>query len=96
MGALIILGCLGCAAFAMALALLSWVLATRLKPKHVDAAVTAIGLELLQFVCFATAAGNGGVLLLVCAPCAAFSLTTVSCLLNPPTWRFVVQQPTRL
>jgi hypothetical protein len=87
------LGWLAFGAFAAALASLSWLLAIRLKPTHVDAAITATGLELLLFILFAATAAKGGVLLLVCAPCAAFALTTASCLLNPPTWRFVVQKP---
>jgi hypothetical protein len=89
-GALTILGCLAFAAFAAGLALLSGLLAIRLRPRHVDAAVTAVGLELLQFVLFTAAAWKGGVLLVACGPCAVFSLAVVSCLLNPPAWRFVV------
>jgi len=89
MGGLIMLGWLAYAAFALGLASLSWLLAIRLTPTHVDAAITATGLELLLFVLFAATAVKGGVLLLVCTPCAAFALTTASCLVNPPTWRFI-------
>jgi hypothetical protein len=86
---LVMLGSLVFAAFTVGLASLSWLLAIRLRPTHVDAAITATGLELLLFVLFAATAVKGGVLLLVCTPCAAFALTTASCLMNPPTWRFI-------
>jgi hypothetical protein len=79
------------AVFAAGLASLSGLVAIRLKPTHVDAAVTATGVELLQFILFTAMAWKGGVLLLVCAPCAAFSLATIGCLLNPLTWRFVAR-----
>jgi hypothetical protein len=81
------------AGFAMGLASLSWLLATRLKPEHVNATVVATGLAFLQFVCFACVAGKGGAMLPVFASAAAFSLAIFGCLLNRPTWRFIRRPP---